>query len=186
MLGISVPAAAIYTGIAALAEFFYHWNVRTPRWLGPFFQRPESHRVHHKQGYHTNKFSGLVKLASPSWVDGTAFWHVAQNPLARDGFLRDVVLGLPAWGFQLLTWKALALEILFLPLALWHWTRPVIWLALVLMHVGILALVSFADLSAGMLMLHLFTVDSRWPGMAREVRDRLTREGMATAARPAS
>jgi hypothetical protein len=28
-------------------------------------------------------FSGIVKLASPSWVDGTAFWHVVQNPLAR-------------------------------------------------------------------------------------------------------
>jgi hypothetical protein len=30
---------------------------------------------------------------------------------------------------------------------------------------GILGLVSFADLSAGMLMIHTFTVDSRWPGM---------------------
>ena len=47
----------IYTGFTAVAEFFYHWNVRTPRWLGPVFQRPESHRVHHKRGYHTNNFS---------------------------------------------------------------------------------------------------------------------------------
>lgn len=117
-------------------------------------------------------FSGIVKLSSPSWVDGTAIWHVVQNPLARDGVLRDFVLGMPALGFQLLTWKALALEILFLPLALWRWTRPVIWLAMVLMHVGILALVSFADLSAGMLMVHLFTIDSRWPGMLRVARDR--------------
>lgn len=120
-------------------------------------------------------FSGIVKLASPSWVDGTAMWHVVQNPLARDGLLRDFVLGLPSWAFQLLTWKALVLEILFLPLALWRWTRPVIWLAMVVMHIGILALVSFADLSAGMLMVHLFTVDSRWPAMLRVVRDRLVR-----------
>jgi hypothetical protein len=112
-------------------------------------------------------FSGIVKLASPSWVDGTALWHVVQNPLARDGLLRDVVLGMPAWGFQLLTWKSLALEILFLPLAAWRWTRPMIWCAMVFMHIGILALVSFADLSAGMLMVHLFTLDSRWPGMLR-------------------
>ena len=69
-------------------------------------------------------FSGVVKLSSPSWVDGTALWHVVQNPLARDGWLRDVVVGLPEWAFRLLTWKALALEILFLPLALWRWTRP--------------------------------------------------------------
>jgi hypothetical protein len=120
-------------------------------------------------------FSGVVKLASPSWIDGTAIWHVVQNPLARDGLLRDLVLGLPAWAFQLLTWKALALEILFLPLALWQWSRPVIWLAMVLMHVGILALVSFADLSAGMLMVHLFTVDSRWPAMLQVIRDGFVR-----------
>jgi hypothetical protein len=122
-------------------------------------------------------FSGIVKLASPSWVDGTAFWHVVQNPLARDGMIRDFALGMPAWGFQLLTWKALALEILFLPLAVWRWTRPVIWCAMVFMHIRILALVSFADLSAGMLMVHLFTVDSRWPKMLRVVRDRFGRSG---------
>ena len=39
-------------------------------------------------------------------------------------------------------------------------------------HLGILTLVSFADLSAGMLMLHLFTLDSRWPGQARTIRNR--------------
>jgi hypothetical protein len=114
-------------------------------------------------------FSGIVKLASPSWVDGTAFWHVVQNPLARDGWLRDLVLDLPMWTLQLLTWKALALEILFLPLALLRWTRPLIWLAMVGMQIGILALVSFADLSAGMLMVHLFTFDARWPGMVRRI-----------------
>jgi hypothetical protein len=120
-------------------------------------------------------FSGVVKLASPSWIDGTAIWHVVQNPLARDGLLRDWVLNLPAWAFQLLTWKALALEVLFLPLALWRWSRPVVWLAMVLMHIGILALVSFADLSAGMLMVHLFTVDSRWPAVLQVVRDGFVR-----------
>jgi hypothetical protein len=43
----------------------------------------------------------------------------------------------------------------------------------VAMHTGILALVSFADLSAGMLMVHLFTVDSRWPDVLRGLRDRI-------------
>lgn len=117
-------------------------------------------------------FSGIVKLASPSWVDGTAFWHIVQNPLARDGLLRDFVLRMPASGFQGLTWTALGLEVLFLPLALWRWTRPLIWFAMVLMHIGILGLVSFADLSVGMLMVHLFTVDSRWPAMLRGDRHR--------------
>jgi hypothetical protein len=118
-------------------------------------------------------FSGALKLMSPSWVDGTAFWHVVNNPLARDWWVRDVVLSLPMWVFRGLTWGALALEVLFLPLALWRVTRPVAWLSMVGMHIGIIALVSFADLSAGMLMLHLFTFDSRWVEMARAVRARL-------------
>ena len=33
-------------------------------------------------------YSGIVKLASPSWVDGTAITHLLNNPLARDWFLR--------------------------------------------------------------------------------------------------
>jgi len=115
-------------------------------------------------------FSGVAKMASPSWVDGTAFWHILQNPLARDGWIRDLMLGMPSRVLIALTWTALALELLFLPLALWRWTRPLVWLALVAMHVGIIGLVSFADLSAGMLMVHLFTWDARWPAMARAVR----------------
>ena len=62
LLGISIEAAALYTGMAAAAEFFYHWNVRTPVWLGPIFQRPESHRVHHKRSYHTSNYADLPVL----------------------------------------------------------------------------------------------------------------------------
>src|SRR5436190_9754732 len=46
LLGCSVEAAAHYTLLIAVAEYFYHWNVRTPHWLGFVVQRPESHRVH--------------------------------------------------------------------------------------------------------------------------------------------
>jgi sterol desaturase/sphingolipid hydroxylase (fatty acid hydroxylase superfamily) len=59
LLGVSLPAAALYTVFTAVAEFFYHWNVHTPRWLGPIFQRPESHRVHHQRHYHTNNYADL-------------------------------------------------------------------------------------------------------------------------------
>ena len=118
-------------------------------------------------------FSGAVKFLSPSWVDGTAFWHVVNNPLARDWWLRDVFLLLPMPAFAALTWGALALETLFLPLSLWQRTRPVAWASMVAMHVGIITLVSFADLSAGMLTLHLFTFDPQWLEMRYTIRARL-------------
>ena len=119
-------------------------------------------------------FSGALKLGSPSWVDGTAFWHVVNNPLARDWWLRDFVLTLPMWAFRGLTWGALAMEVLFLPLAMWRVTRPVAWASMVAMHAGIITLVSFADLSVGMLMLHVFTFDPRWAGLARAVHARVS------------
>lgn len=40
LFGCSVEAAGYYTLLIALGEFFYHWNIKTPRWLGYFFQRP--------------------------------------------------------------------------------------------------------------------------------------------------
>jgi sterol desaturase/sphingolipid hydroxylase (fatty acid hydroxylase superfamily) len=62
VLGISIEGATICALLSAIAEFFYHWNVRTPRWLGPFVQRPESHRIHHKRNYHTNNYGDLPVL----------------------------------------------------------------------------------------------------------------------------
>jgi hypothetical protein len=50
---------------------------------------------------------------------------------------------------------------------------------MVFMHVGILALVSFADLSAGMLTVHLFTVDSRWSAMLQVARDRFMKSSQS-------
>ena len=45
LLGCSIEAGAIYTFLTAVAEYIYHWNINTPRWIGFLFQRPESHRI---------------------------------------------------------------------------------------------------------------------------------------------
>jgi sterol desaturase/sphingolipid hydroxylase (fatty acid hydroxylase superfamily) len=59
LLGCSVSAASWYTLFIAVGEFFYHWNINTPRWLGYLFQRPESHRIHHQYRHHTHNFADL-------------------------------------------------------------------------------------------------------------------------------
>lgn len=112
--------------------------------------------------------SGIHKLGSPSWIDGSALKVLTANPLARDYPITDLLASLPAWLSQTMTWGALGLEILFAPLACLRRLRPWIWLAMIAMHVGILGLVSFADLTIGMLLLHVFTFDERWvPGASR-------------------
>lgn len=115
-------------------------------------------------------FSGLVKLGSPSWVDGTAFLHLIDNPLARPGFVRYLFLQFPGWVHALLTWSVLAAEITFLPLSFWRLGRCAAWTVMVAMHLGILLMVDFADLSFGMLMIHLFTFDPQWLAGKRDAR----------------
>lgn len=68
LLGCSLGAAACYTFLTAVAEFFYHWNIRTPRWVGFFVQRPESHRIHHQYRHHTQNFADLPVW---DWLFGT-------------------------------------------------------------------------------------------------------------------
>jgi sterol desaturase/sphingolipid hydroxylase (fatty acid hydroxylase superfamily) len=62
LLGCSVEAAAVCSVLACLAEFFYHWNIRTPVWLGYLVQRPESHRIHHERAQHTSNYADLAVL----------------------------------------------------------------------------------------------------------------------------
>ncbi|HEU5321633.1 MAG TPA: DCC1-like thiol-disulfide oxidoreductase family protein, partial [Methylomirabilota bacterium] len=107
-------------------------------------------------------YSGYTKLVSPSWVDGTALARVLDNPLARPGPLRDLLAGLPEGALRGATWGALALEAGFAPLALVRPLRPWLWAAMVGMHVGLMTVIDFADLTLGMLVLHGFTLDPGW------------------------
>jgi sterol desaturase/sphingolipid hydroxylase (fatty acid hydroxylase superfamily) len=59
-LGLSAEAGAVYTLCTALGEFFYHTNIKTPRWVGFFFQRPEMHRIHHQHARHKNNYGDIT------------------------------------------------------------------------------------------------------------------------------
>lgn len=77
LLGLSPEAGAIYTLCTALGEFFYHTNVRTPQWVGWFFQRPEMHRIHHQYGRHKNNYGDIT------WWD--MLFGTYENPPRWDG-----------------------------------------------------------------------------------------------------
>jgi predicted DCC family thiol-disulfide oxidoreductase YuxK len=107
-------------------------------------------------------YSGAWKLFSPSWLDGSALRHLLDNPLARPGVVRGAMLLLPDGALRVLTWLALAGELLALPLSLTRRGRCIAWMAMLAMHVGIMFVVDFADLTLGMVMAHLFTFDPEW------------------------
>ncbi len=81
VLGLTPAQAAGVTVLCGLAEFFYHWNVRTPRWLGWIVQRPESHCVHHEADRHASNYGDLPLW---DWLFGTL-----DNPETDD----DVTCG---------------------------------------------------------------------------------------------
>jgi sterol desaturase/sphingolipid hydroxylase (fatty acid hydroxylase superfamily) len=59
LVGLDPAAAALAVTFTGLAELFYHWNVRTPYWLGFLIQRPESHCLHHRTGSHRSNYADL-------------------------------------------------------------------------------------------------------------------------------
>jgi sterol desaturase/sphingolipid hydroxylase (fatty acid hydroxylase superfamily) len=59
LVGLGPEAAAYAVLLSGLAELFYHWNVRTPHWLGYLVQRPESHCIHHQEGVHSYNYGDL-------------------------------------------------------------------------------------------------------------------------------
>ncbi len=95
VLGLGPAAGALAVTATGLAELFYHWNVKTPYWLGFFIQRPESHCIHHRDGWHRSNFADL-----PVWdmLFGTfhnprEFSEACGFGPQREGLLSDMLLG---------------------------------------------------------------------------------------------
>jgi sterol desaturase/sphingolipid hydroxylase (fatty acid hydroxylase superfamily) len=72
VLGLTLEGGAVYTACTAIGEFFYHTNIRTPRWVGFFFQRPEMHRIHHQYNRHRNNYGDIT------WWD--MLFRTYENP----------------------------------------------------------------------------------------------------------
>lgn len=77
VVGVGPHAGACAVLMTGLAELFYHWNVPTPYWLGHFFQRPESHCIHHQEGVHSYNYADL-----PLW---DMLFGTFRNPRRFEG-----------------------------------------------------------------------------------------------------
>ena len=76
LVGLGPVAASQAVLLSGIAELFYHWNVRTPYWLGFFIQRPESHCIHHQEALHFYNFADL-----PLW---DILFGTFRNPKSWD------------------------------------------------------------------------------------------------------
>jgi hypothetical protein len=60
VFGGTAEAGAWTSFFGATGEYFYHANIRTPKWLGYFIQRPEHHSIHHQLDVHRYNFGDLT------------------------------------------------------------------------------------------------------------------------------
>ena len=59
IVGLSPQAVTVFLFATMFLGIFQHTNIKTPRWLGYFVQRPESHTIHHGKGLHKYNYSDL-------------------------------------------------------------------------------------------------------------------------------
>ena len=57
--GVSGEAGFWIALAATFCGMFQHSNLRTPRWLGYFVTRPESHSAHHERGIHGRNYGDI-------------------------------------------------------------------------------------------------------------------------------
>lgn len=60
LLGVAPEAAAIAGLFGFALAIFQHANLRTPRWIGWFVQRPEGHALHHQRGVHAFNYGNIA------------------------------------------------------------------------------------------------------------------------------
>ncbi|MEM8983423.1 MAG: sterol desaturase family protein [Pseudomonadota bacterium] len=96
VVGATPEQAAFGVLLTGIAELFYHWNVKTPYWLGFVIQRPESHCVHHERGKHTHNFSDL-----PLWDMLFGTFSNPREDAFECGFDGDAELDVPRMLFGL-------------------------------------------------------------------------------------
>jgi sterol desaturase/sphingolipid hydroxylase (fatty acid hydroxylase superfamily) len=94
VLGCSILGGFWYNFFAGTGEYFYHANIRTPRWLRYVIQTPELHSIHHQYDLHSFNFGDI-----PLWDrifgthrDAVAFTDRCGFPEGAEQRLGDMLV----------------------------------------------------------------------------------------------
>ncbi|KID55946.1 fatty acid hydroxylase [Pseudoalteromonas luteoviolacea] len=78
ILGLSAYGTSVSLIIAAVYNIYIHADLKTPYWVGFIIQRPEMHRVHHKNMHHKQNY-------------GLALWDLLFGTFSNPkGYVREV------------------------------------------------------------------------------------------------
>ena len=101
-------------------------------------------------------FSGVDKLHSVSWANGTAIKKIMECHLGL-GWNQWLSDNLPQQFFVMANWIAIGLELACLPLALFRRTRGLAWIFTLMLQVGISFILDIYPIVFGMLTILVFT-----------------------------
>jgi sterol desaturase/sphingolipid hydroxylase (fatty acid hydroxylase superfamily) len=98
LLGSSLVGAFWFNLFAGTGEYFYHANVRAPRWLRYFIQTPQLHSVHHQFDVHNYNYGDIpvwdrlfgTYRDATEFVDRCGFPEGAESRLAQMLCFKDV------------------------------------------------------------------------------------------------
>jgi sterol desaturase/sphingolipid hydroxylase (fatty acid hydroxylase superfamily) len=97
-VGVSPEAALIANTFTTFCAYFGHANLRTPRWLGYFIQRPENHALHHQRGVHAYNYGDIAlwdmvfgTFRNPAtWAGQAGYYDGASTRIAAALIGRDI------------------------------------------------------------------------------------------------
>jgi sterol desaturase/sphingolipid hydroxylase (fatty acid hydroxylase superfamily) len=83
-LGASLEGAFWLNFFAATGEYFYHSNIKSPKWMKHFIQTPELHSIHHQLDVHKYNYSDL-----PLWDKLFGTYKDTDEFMEHCGFPHD-------------------------------------------------------------------------------------------------
>jgi len=116
-------------------------------------------------------------------VDPRGGWSMPPPLFAAMWIVMSIGYGYSAWTMLISPSRTgvdlgFGLALLLAPLALVRRVRPWLWLAMLALHLGLMLLIDFADLSLMMVIVHLFTFDPAWvPRRLPETTDLVLYDG---------
>lgn len=98
LVGVTPEATIAFVLGSSFLSVFQHANLKTPRLLGYFVQRPESHSHHHARGVHRNNYADLPLLDllfgtfhnPEEFAPETGYYDGASSRVGDMLLLRDV------------------------------------------------------------------------------------------------
>ena len=106
-------------------------------------------------------FSGIDKLHSASWIDGSALKKIMTCPLGHS-WNSIFIKVIPGSLILCLNWLTITAELLCLPFALFKQTRKWAWLSASFIQLEISLSLNIYPIFFGMLTIHLFLYDKDW------------------------